>query len=91
MNTSILFLLVSSCFLSLFNLLIIILRFVCHLIFIFIVYTESYSLLIKSGFWDKIENSIIKINHPQWGAAVTKIKKTNKYFNPVILVLETYI
>lgn len=59
----------SGYFLSLFDLLIIILKFAYHLVLMFIVYNViyrqkvalNYSLLIKFGFYDKTKNLIIKL------------------------------
>ncbi len=48
----------------------------------------GYSLLIKSGMWEKTEELIREITHAQLIAAVTKIKETNWCINVAILVLE---
>lgn len=99
MDTPASFSLVSDCFPSLFGSLIIMLRFSRHPVFMFIVYDVihrrkaalGYSLLIKSGLWDKIENLITELTHAQLVAVVTEIKKTNRCTDPAILALETHV
>ncbi len=51
----------------------------------------GYSLLIKSGIWEKIEELICEITHTSLIAVVTKIKETNWYTNAAILVLEWHV
>lgn len=51
----------------------------------------GYSLLIKSGVWDKTEELIKKLTHAQLIAAATKIKETNQGTDPAILALERYV
>ncbi len=48
----------------------------------------GYSLLIKSGIWEKTEELIREITHAQLIAAATEIKETNWCTNAAILVLE---
>ncbi len=47
----------------------------------------GYSLLIKSGMWEKTEKLIREITYIQLIAAATKIKETNRRTNAVILAL----
>ncbi len=51
----------------------------------------GYSLLIKSGMWEKIEELIRKITHAQLIAIATKIKETNQCTNIAILALEQHV
>ncbi len=64
--------------------------------FIFVVYDViyrrkaalSYSLLIKSGMWEKPEELICEIIHAQLITAATEIKETNWCTNVAILTLD---
>ncbi len=48
----------------------------------------GYSLLIKSGMWEKIEELIHEITHAQLIATATKIKEINRCTDVAILALE---
>ena len=75
------------------------LRFACHPDFMFIVYdiihrqkfALGYSLLIKSGLWNKTKNPITEFTHTQLVAAATEIKEINRCINPAILALKTHV
>ncbi len=51
----------------------------------------GYSLLIKSGMWEKTEELIREITHAQLITAATKIKETNRCIDPAILALERHV
>ncbi len=51
----------------------------------------NYSLLIKSGYWEKIKELICEITHAQFIATATKKKKTNWCTNISILALERHV
>ena len=51
----------------------------------------GYSLLIKSGMWEKTEELIREITHTQFIAKATEIKATNQCTNAAILVLEQHV
>ncbi len=51
----------------------------------------GYSLLIKSGMWEKIEELICEIIYTQLIATATKIKEINWCTDTVILALEWYV
>ncbi len=100
MDTSISFSLVSSSCVGWFNWqTVITFRYAHHPVFMFVVYdiihrrkvALGYSLLIKSGMWEKTEKLICKIIHAQLIAVATKIKETNRSIDAAILVLEQYI
>ncbi len=51
----------------------------------------GYSLLIKSGIWEKTEELICEITHALLIATATEIKETNRCTDTAILVLEQHI
>lgn len=70
--------------------------FVHYFVFIFVVYniiyrrkaTLVYSLFIKIKLWTRIEELIKKLTYSKLIVAFKKIKKTNKWTNLAILILE---
>ncbi len=51
----------------------------------------GYSLLIKSGIWEKTEELIREITHAQLIAVATEIKETNWCTDAAILALERHV
>ncbi len=51
----------------------------------------GYSLLIKSGIWEKTEELIREITHAQLIAIATEIKETNRCTDAAILALERHV
>ncbi len=74
-------------------------RFARHPVFMFLVYDVihkrkaalGYSLLVKSGMWEKTEELICEITYAQLTATATKIKETNRYTDAAILALERHV
>ncbi len=99
-NTSTSFLPVSSSWVGWFNWLIVIMfRYAYHLVFIFVVYdiihrhkaALSYSLLIKSGMWEKIEILFREISLALLIASATVIQVKIWCIDVTILILEQYV
>ncbi len=51
----------------------------------------GYSLLVKSGMWEKTKELIREITYTRFTATATEIKETNRCIDAAILALEQHV